>query len=662
MQAAPRPSGRSWLALAFAIVISAILVFGGGLGVALGQEALSVVVRDTVVNTDGTTEIVVNVTGSAKPDVLDADAFEVTEQGEAVAYLTVEPLLEESGRSQVILVGLVIDVSGSMLGEPMAETIRGAVDLVEELTAQGIEIQLVSFASEVDVLGRPTADGAALAERIEALEARGETALYDAVAVSAQRLAEFSTPDTQLNMVVFSDGGDTVSDTGIDEAIAAASDAGVPVTLVALETAELDPEAIDAIAAGTGGRVVTAADTTQIDAAFAQVASDLASQYVLRYSSDLVDPETLELTVTVRAGEASQQLSYSVLNLREGAPPPPAAPNVITVPESSPLASTQALMVGGGAAFLAMLLLGGLLFTGQRTKADRVLGDQLAQYLEGTGSRHVARSGRIAVHLRERAMEMIEAAPRPVGLDEKLTVRLEQAAWPMRNGEFLLLIVLSAIAPAALASVLFNPLGGLLLGLLTGAIPLAVLENRRSKRQDRFLKALPDTLQLMAGSLRAGYGVMQAIDTVAKESSGPTAEEFTRVLTEARLGMPVEDALEALAERIDNEDLRWVVLAINIQREVGGNLAELLDVVAAVLREREMLRRQIKVLSAEGKLSAIILILLPVFLTVYLVLMRPEYVGILVTNGLIGYAMIIGAVVLMAGGVFWIRNLIRIEV
>jgi tight adherence protein B len=659
MQAARRPGGRSWLTLAFAVIVSLVMVFAGGLGIANAQSALSVVVRDTLVNPDGTTEIVVNVTGSAKPDVLGGDAFEVTEQGEPVADLTVEPLLEEEGEVSDVVVGLALDVSGSMQGQWIEQIKVGSIRLVEELTARGVLVQLISFATEVEVLTEPTDDAALLTDRIEALEAEGNTSLHDAVVEGVGVLQAY---DGQRNLVVFADGEDNQSQATLDDAIQAGADAEIPVTMLVLESPIVEVEPLRAIAEGTGGQTLTATDAAELQDAFEQVTSDLVSQYLLRYSSDLVGPETLDLAVTVRAGDASQELTYSVRNLREGAPPPPAAPTVVVPNEPGLLARTEALVVGGAAAFIALLLLGGLLFTGQRSRADRNLGDQLSQYLDGTAHRRVARSGQLAAHLRERAMEMLESAPRPVGLDEKLTVRLEQAAWPMRNGEFILLVILSAVGPAVLAAVIFNPLGGLLLGILTSLIPLVVLENRRSKRQDAFLTALPDTLQLMAGSLRAGYGVLQAIDTIAKETSGPTSEEFSRVLTEARLGMPIEDALEALADRIDNEDLRWVVLAINIQREVGGNLAELLDVVSAVLREREMLRRQIKVLSAEGKLSAIILILLPIFLAVYLVLMRPEYVGVLVTSGLLGYMMIGGAVFLMAVGVFWIRNLIRIEV
>jgi tight adherence protein B len=154
---------------------------------------------------------------------------------------------------------------------------------------------------------------------------------------------------------------------------------------------------------------------------------------------------------------------------------------------------------------------------------------------------------------------------------------------------------------------------------------------------------------------------MQGLDTLVKETSPPTSTEFSRVLTEARLGMPIEDALNAMADRINNEDFRWVVLAINIQRQVGGNLAALLTTVSNTLREREMVRRQIKVLSAEGRLSAIILVALPFVLAGYISIVNPGYINQLF-HETVGKIMVAGGLVLMTIGIFWMRKIIKIDV
>jgi tight adherence protein B len=198
-------------------------------------------------------------------------------------------------------------------------------------------------------------------------------------------------------------------------------------------------------------------------------------------------------------------------------------------------------------------------------------------------------------------------------------------------------------------------------GVLAAVFPRPLLALKARSRQKAFLAQLPDTLQLLAGSLRAGYGIVQAIDTVSQEASEPTAGEFRRVMTESRLGMPLEEALDGMADRFDSEDFRWVVLAIKIQRQVGGNLAELLDTVGATLRERAMVRRQIKTLSAEGKLSAVILTALPFCITAFLFLTNRDYIMLLVTRT-IGLIMVFIASFLIVMGMLWMRKIIDIEV
>ena len=152
---------------------------------------------------------------------------------------------------------------------------------------------------------------------------------------------------------------------------------------------------------------------------------------------------------------------------------------------------------------------------------------------------------------------------------------------------------------------------------------------KRSRRRKAFSTGLPDTLQLMAGSLTAGLSLAQSIDTIVNEGVEPIASEFRRVLVETRLGVSLETALEGVAERFDSKDFAWVVMAINIQRRVGGNLAELLDTVAATIREREYMRRQVAALAAEGKLSAFVLGGLPPLFFIYLLLTKYDYVSVL---------------------------------
>ncbi len=141
--------------------------------------------------------------------------------------------------------------------------------------------------------------------------------------------------------------------------------------------------------------------------------------------------------------------------------------------------------------------------------------------------------------------------------------------------------------------------------------PILTLEMRRKRRLRKFEMQLPDVLNLLAGSMRAGFSFNQGLEAVAEEASEPARRELQRVFTESRLGRPVEDALEESANRMYSVDLMWAVMAIRIQREVGGNLAELLDTVARTMTERERLKREILSLTAEGRLSGWVLGIFP---------------------------------------------------
>jgi tight adherence protein B len=165
----------------------------------------------------------------------------------------------------------------------------------------------------------------------------------------------------------------------------------------------------------------------------------------------------------------------------------------------------------------------------------------------------------------------------------------------------------------------------------------------------------------MSGSLAAGLSLAQSVDTIVREGVEPISSEFKRVLVETRLGVNLEDALEGVAERFDSKDFGWVVMAIRIQRQVGGNLAELLDTVAATMREREYMRRQVAALAAEGKLSAWVLGGLPPAFLLYLLVTNRDYVMVLFTEPM-GWLMLAGASLLLGVGVFWMSRMVKVEV
>lgn len=248
------------------------------------------------------------------------------------------------------------------------------------------------------------------------------------------------------------------------------------------------------------------------------------------------------------------------------------------------------------------------------------------------------------------------------GFSVRLDDRLEQAGVPMRAGEFVALTAVGAVAGAIVGAILLpNIFFVLMVAAGGGLLPYLWLLRAIAKRQKRLSEQLSDTLSILASALRAGHSFLQALDQVAKEINEPSASEFQRVVSEIRLGRPVEDSLLAMADRVASEDLRWAVLAVNIQREVGGNLAEVLDIVANTVRERAYVHRQVRVLSAEGRISVTILSVLPFLIAMYIAIVNPEYIGPLFTTTA-GRIMLVVGGSLMGLGIFVMSRMVRIDV
>jgi tight adherence protein B len=187
-----------------------------------------------------------------------------------------------------------------------------------------------------------------------------------------------------------------------------------------------------------------------------------------------------------------------------------------------------------------------------------------------------------------------------------------------------------------------------------------VLNVLAGRRRSAFADQLDDSLQLLASSLRAGHSLLQAIASVAREAEEPTKDEFARILNETRVGRELRIALDETAARMASDDFVWVTQAIAINREVGGNLAEVLDGVGHTIRERNQIRGQVKALSAEGKLSAYVLMALPIGVVLFLSMANPAYIGKLVES-LAGYVMVGVCVVLMVVGALWLRKVVSFK-
>jgi tight adherence protein B len=572
---------------------------------------------------------------------------------------------------QPLEVLLAIDTSGSMRGEPLTSAVAAASSFLEQMPPT-TRTAVMGFATTPALLSEFSEDPEIALAALQTLEATGETALYDAVAAA---LDAFDTASrTRRFLILLSDGGDTASAATLEDTAARLEASDIGFYAVELQTAESDPESLDTLASVSAGRVAPAADPTALASIYGSIASELANQLAVSYTT--VRGGEVQLSITIRDGGISASATEEIIlpiflvpTTTTMAPTTTAAPTTIattttttfpsvaaplppTAFEASPpgpLSGTTAKWVGISLFAVAAILV----FSMALVPAGRQ-----SRPLQGVRGRFAPAGGWLT-RLSRSAERAAERALSRGGRQSPLSRSLDSAGIGLAAGEFVVLSVSAAIIGFAVGLAIFGLLGAFLLGILAGVIPRLVVAHRKEKRKTDFADQLEGTLQLVAGSLRAGYGLLQALNTVANESASPTKEEFQRVMVETRLGRDLIESLHAMADRFDNQDFRWIVQAIDIQRSVGGDLAAILDTVAQTIRERNQIRRQIRALSAEGRISAYILIALPFLIASFILIVAPDFLRPLVDT-VPGRIAVGVAAVLMATGIIWIRRLIRL--
>jgi tight adherence protein B len=567
---------------------------------------------------------------------LPPEAFAVAENG-----TTRQPSVERvSGEERAVV--LVLDTSGSMAGAPMAAARESAIAFLETV-APATPVGVVGFGAEPVVASPLTLDRDALVTAIGNLEARGETALYDAISLA---VAQFS-PDERVrrSIVVLSDGGDTASATTLEQAVAALTDSGARLDVAELVTPESNGAALAELATAGGGMVISASDPVALAQNYDALARSLASQYLVTYRSEASGATELSIRLDHDGITAEGRASID-LPVKESALTPVARPEAA---EPSRAWSSWGLALGAAAFFVAIALAASVVLL---PRAPRAGAARLGRVPPGA-ARTTALTG-----LAERASQAAEDALERRGQRQTLDDALERAGLDIRPGEFLVLAFSASTSALLLGTMLGNVFVGLVMAGVIGIGAVIALRHLTRKRQQRFAEQLSDTLQLLAGSLRSGYALVQAFDAVAREGDAPTGEEFRRLVMETRLGRPLPESLRAMSERVGGEDFDWLAGAIEINREVGGDLAEVLDTVGKTIREREQVRRQVKALSADGRYSAYVLMALPVLMVVAMKIINPGYLAEL-TRGP-GIVLSGLAVVLMAAGGLWLRKICRL--
>jgi tight adherence protein B len=587
--------------------------------------------------------VVVALPASASPQDLVADDFAVLVDGSRPpldVYALVRDPME---------IVIALDTSGSMAGEPLARAIDGARGFIEGLP-ETVRFGLVAFGDAPELVAPIGTTREEIDAHLGDLAAEGETALYDAVTLAAS--AFDSGTDARRVIVVMSDGADTVSEATLSDALQTV--AGIDVRAVALQTSETDHSALSRLA---GGSVVTAESTADLTAAYQEVALELTGRFRLSFRTAAEGSTEISVFVQTSIGVLSSSGTVAFPSspvpvvTTAPAPTPTLAPPAPAPAEASPgvFGEQWILPAGIGGVFLGLLL---VLWMQSRGGQEAEVEEFVRKERKRTRSGLLARLGVGASAVRDKMV----SRPDKGGLDRDL----DKAGLDLRPGEFIIIHATVLLVTVTTGLIFRGPIGAVVFGLAGAVGPKMVLRLKISRRRDAFADQLEGTLQIIAGSLRSGYGLVQAVSTVAAESASPTSEEFGRVVVENRLGRSVEDAMRAMAERLENEDLEWVVEAIEIQHEVGGNLAEVLDTVTGTIRDRNTIRRQVSALSAEGRISAIILIALPFAVAGLIAVVTPDYLQELFET-MIGRIMLAFAGFMMFLGTIWIKKLVKVD-
>jgi tight adherence protein B len=382
----------------------------------------------------------------------------------------------------------------------------------------------------------------------------------------------------------------------------------------------------------------------------------MQSQYVATYESSITQGS---VDVEVSVGNLTSEASYVAGNAVQGG----AVAEVVEESEGFGPDWLQGKL--GGAVGLALVGLavglGAYALASLASSTDESLNAVLRPYSEGPISPTEDDGALAQTALLQRAVELTEEFAERQGFLVKVERALERADLPLRAAEALFFYGAGAILITLLALALGGFTTGLAVGVITLMVPPAAVNFLAGQRSKKFQAALPDTLNLLSGSLRAGYSLLQGIEAVSKEVADPMGQELRRVITEARLGREIEDAMDSVAERMGSADFAWAVMAIRIQREVGGNLSELLLTVADTMVHRERLRRDIAALTAEGKISAIILGLLPVGLGAFMWMSNPVYMAPLGSTTM-GHVLLAISLVSLLIGFAWMKKIINIKI
>ena len=577
---------------------------------------------------------------------LTAEHVEVRENGVLVGDISLAPVGQAPGRTAGPGVVLVIDASESMLGSPIKNAMAAARAFAGK-RAPSQHLAVLAFNAKTQTVLPFTSDQREINHALRSTpKIAYYTRMYEALdrAISMVETASLSPG----SIVLLSDGQELGSFSSPDEAIAKANAARIRIFTVGLRSRFFDAPTLRALARGTGGRYREAASPRALSSIFAELGSELAREYVLRYDSTAVAGEKVRVAVRIQGVPGVAVTGYST---------PGPSPAELSEPFHRSLANrfwsspwTMLFVIAATAFLIAFCLVS------VARPRSRTLRRRMAEFVSVRADERRAATGRITNRVFVGAERSLETTRWWTGFKESL--ELAQIKMPAIH-----LLLWTAVGTLLVAWLFAAILGSAVFAVFGVAVPFGVrgwVRRKLERRRRAFAEQLPDNLQVLASALRAGHSFVGALSVVVDDASEPSRSEFKRVVADEQLGVPLDEALKTVVRRMENDDLDQVALVAALQRRTGGNMAEVLDRVTDTIRERFELRRMVQTLTAQGRLSRWVVTALPVVLLAAITLLNPSYVEPLFSTTA-GRVMLIGAIAMVVGGSLVIKRIVDIK-
>jgi tight adherence protein B len=581
---------------------------------------------------------------------LDTAGLVLVENGRRITPASVQTVNQAQIPTATVL---VVDTADSMNGAKIQVTQTALKQLIG-VKGPADQMAIVAFGGSARTVQDFTSDPTVLDAAVDRLSVGGAAVLNDGVRLGANLLGEQPTALPQL--VIVADSNDKGSTASASTATAEVLSSNALTYTIGLAFTPTDLSGLSGMVGSSGGSYIAAASTLTTPDAMRQVIAGLHDQYRITYESGVTQGHAGDLEIIAPGLAGRAQIVPGGVSLGQSTNPSPVhlrqAPGLLQGKAGLLLVAVLVLAAAALLTYAAVLLV---------TREGSALTSALIPFSDPNAAEKADDGSLIQSAIVQRAVDATGRLARERGLLEIIENKLEQADLALRPAEALFIYLVGGILVTVVALVAGGPLLALIALVAVGLAPPAVLSFLASQRLRKFTSQLPDTLQLLASSLRAGFSFLQGVEAVAQEVSDPMGSELRRVIVEARLGRPVEESLDDCARRMRSDDFDWAVMAVNIQREVGGNLADLLQTVSVTMIERERLRRDVKALTAEGRMSAIVLGCLPPGLAMVFYATNPGYIRVLFTH--LGGQIALGvAVFAMLIGFFWMKKIVDIKV